>query len=37
MKKEELRGYDVNIKLIHDLENNYIYPLEIFDTNHYNS
>lgn len=37
MKKEELRGYDVNIKLIHDLENNHIYPLEIFDTNHYNS
>ena len=37
MKKEELRGYDVNIKLIHDLESNHIYPLEIFDTNHYNS
>ena len=37
MKKEELRGYDVNIKVIHDLENNHIYPLEIFDTNNYNT
>lgn len=37
MKKEEIRGYDVNIKAIYDLENNHIYPLEIFDTNKYNT
>lgn len=37
MKKEELRGYDDTIKAIYDLENNYIYPLEIFDTNKYNT
>lgn len=36
MRREELRGYDVNIKVIHDLENNQIYPLEIFDNNKYN-
>ena len=35
--KEELRGYDVNIKTISDIENNNIYPLEIFDNNIYNS
>lgn len=37
MKKEEVRGYDVNIKAIYDLENNHIYPLEIFDNNKYNT
>lgn len=37
MKKEEIRGYDVNIKAIYDLENNHIYPLEIFDHNKYNT
>lgn len=36
-KKEELRGYDVNIKAIYALENNHVYPLEIFDTNNYNT
>ncbi len=35
--KEELRGYDVNITTISDIENNNIYPLEIFDNNIYNS
>lgn len=37
MTKEELRGYDTNIKTIYDIENNNIYPLEIFDNNYYNS
>ena len=37
MKKEELRGYDINIKTLSDIENNNIYPLEIFDNNFYNS
>lgn len=37
MKKGELRGYDTNIKTIYDMENNNIYPLEIFDNNLYNS
>ena len=37
MKKEELRGYDVNIKVFDALENNNIYPLEIFDNNKYNT
>lgn len=36
-KVEELRGYDVNIKAIYTLENNNIYPLEIFETNNYNT
>lgn len=37
MKKEELRGYDIGIKTIYDIENNNIYPLEIFDNNKYNT
>ena len=37
MKKEELRGYETAIKTIEDVENNNIYPLEIFDNNKYNS
>ena len=36
MKREDLRGYDVNIKTIYDIENNHIYPLELFDNNIYN-
>lgn len=36
MKKEELRGYEIGIKTIKDIENNNIYPLEIFDNNKYN-
>lgn len=35
MTKNELRGYDVGIKTIYDIENNNIYPLEIFDNNKY--
>ena len=35
MKKEELRGYDLGIKTIHDIENNNIFPLDIFDNNKY--
>lgn len=35
MKKEELRGYDIGIKTIYDIENNNIFPLEIFDNNKY--
>lgn len=37
MKKEELRGYEIGIKTIDDIENNKIYPLDIFDNNKYNS
>lgn len=37
MKKEELRGYYANKKIIYDIENNNVYPLEIFDNNPYNS
>lgn len=37
MKKEELRGYEIGIKTVYDIENNNIYPLEIFDNNKYNS
>lgn len=37
MKKEELRGYEIGIKTINDIENNNIYPLDIFDNNKYNS
>lgn len=36
MKKEELRGYEIGIKTVYDIENNNIYPLEIFDNNKYN-
>ena len=35
--RETLEETGCQVKLIHDLENNHIYPLEIFDTNHYNS
>ena len=35
MKKEELRGYDIGIKTIYDIENNNIYPLGIFDNKKY--
>ena len=35
MKKEELRGYDIGIKTIYDIENNNVFPLEIFDNNKY--
>lgn len=37
MKKEELRGYELNIKAIHEIENNHIYPLELFDNTTYHS
>ena len=37
MKKEELRGYHTKMKAIDDIENNNIYPLELFDNNTYNS
>ncbi len=37
MKKEELRSYEIGIKTINDIENNNIYPLDIFDNNKYNS
>ena len=37
LKKEELRGYEIGIKTIDDIENNKIYPLDIFDNNKYNS
>ena len=37
MKKEELRGYEIGIKTIDDIENNKIYSLDIFDNNKYNS
>lgn len=37
MKKEELRGYEIGIKTIDDIESNNIYSLEIFDNNKYNS
>lgn len=37
MKKEELRGYEIGIKTIDDIENNNIYTLDIFDNNKYNS
>ena len=36
MKREELRGYETNKKTIYDIENNNIYPLEIFDNAKYN-
>ena len=36
MTKEELRGYETNQKTIYDIENNNIYPLEIFDNAKYN-
>lgn len=36
MTREELRGYETNIKTIYDIENNNIYPLEIFDNAKYN-
>ena len=35
MTKEEIRGYDVNIKTIYDIENKTVYPLNIFDNNTY--
>lgn len=35
MKKEELRGYESSIKIIENIENNNIYPLEIFDNTNY--
>lgn len=35
MKPEELRGYKVNLKLIEQLENNHIYPVELFNTEKY--
>lgn len=35
MKKEELRGYELNSKVIEDIENNRIYPLDLFDNNTY--
>lgn len=35
MKKEELRGYELNLKVIEDIEKNRIYPLELFDNNTY--
>ena len=37
MKKEELRGYEIGIKTINDIENNKIYSLDIFDNSKYNS
>lgn len=35
MREEELRGYDLAIKTLEDIENNNIYPLEIFDNHNY--
>lgn len=35
MAKEELRGYEINIQFIKDLEENKIYPLEIFNNTNY--
>ena len=35
MKKEELRGYELNTKVIEDIENDRIYPLALFDNNTY--
>lgn len=35
MKKEELRGYELNSKVIEDIENNRIYPLDLFNNNTY--
>lgn len=37
MSKEELRGYESAMKTIYDVENNNIYPLELFDNNQYNA
>lgn len=37
MSKEELRGYESAMKTIYDVENNNIYPLELFDNNYYNA
>ncbi len=35
MTKEELRGYEINIQFIKELEENKIYPLEIFNNTNY--
>lgn len=35
MGEDELRGYEIGKKTISDIENNNIYPLEIFDNNNY--
>lgn len=35
MKREEFRGYELNKKTIDDIENNNIYPLQIFDNAKY--
>lgn len=37
MKREELRGYETAVKTVYDIENNNIYPLEVFDNNRYDS
>lgn len=37
MTREELRGYDVGIKTIYDIESKNIYPLDIFDNNIYSN
>jgi hypothetical protein len=31
MKEDELRGYNLSLKLLADYENNNIYPVEIFE------
>lgn len=35
MTRNELRGYDIGIKVLDDLENGRIYPMEIFDNGQY--
>lgn len=37
MTREELRGYDIGIKTIYDIESKNIYPLDIFDNNIYSN
>lgn len=36
MTEKELRGYEANIKVLEDIEQNRIYPLELFDNTKYN-
>ena len=35
MSREELRSYDINIAHLKDLEENKIFPLEVFDDTEY--
>ena len=36
MTEKELRGYEANKKVLEDIEQNRIYPLELFDNTKYN-